>query len=146
MKEKLRNLFLGIDGQPVMPNVLIVEDDSTTRILLRLFLSKIGFDVSCFFEAANGVQGLQLFEEKEIDMVFTDINMPQMDGLEMLARIQEFPNLDFVPSIVVSSERDRGLIRTVISNGYGFVPKPLAIGALENEILNLESLRYADYV
>jgi DNA-binding response OmpR family regulator len=66
--------------------VLIVEDENITRFCMIQNVKLFGHEV---FEASNGVEGLKLFKEIRPDIVFSDINMPDMDGLQMLKEIRE---------------------------------------------------------
>lgn len=67
-------------------NILLVEDDSSSRLYLENLLEVNDYK---FFSAANGIEGLNIFDEQKIDIVITDIQMPVMDGLELLEAIRE---------------------------------------------------------
>jgi len=71
----------------VSVRVLLVDDEEVPRRLLAAELSSAGFDVS---EAADGLEGLGLFEELDPDVVVTDKNMPRANGLELLSAIREY--------------------------------------------------------
>lgn len=68
-----------------MARILIIDDDETIRSVFQRFLSGKGFDVDV---AADGRQGLRLLEEEPVDLVITDIMMPETDGLEVVMAIQ----------------------------------------------------------
>ena len=68
-----------------MAHILIVDDDTLVRQLLHMVLGQLGHDV---IEAKSGREGLQLYRARPIDMVITDIQMPEMDGLEMIQEIR----------------------------------------------------------
>jgi DNA-binding NtrC family response regulator len=80
---------------PDFASILIVDDDETVRNALRSVLEK--FDYDCVF-AQNGVEALACLTQSPFDLVVTDLAMPQMDGLTLLARIQEMPT---TPTVVV---------------------------------------------
>jgi len=71
-----------------MATILIIDDDDLIRVLLRSALEEAGHEVT---EAANGRQGLELYRHRPMDLVITDIVMPEMNGLDMLlALTREF--------------------------------------------------------
>ena len=74
-----------------MATILIIDDDEPIRVLLRSALEETGYyEVA---EAANGLQGLELYRQRPTDLVITDIIMPEMNGLDMLlALTREFLN------------------------------------------------------
>lgn len=73
-----------------MATILIIDDDDLIRVLLRSALEAAGYEV---MEAANGRQGLDLYRQRPMDLVITDIVMPEMNGLDMLlALTREFLN------------------------------------------------------
>jgi CheY-like chemotaxis protein len=69
-----------------MANILIVDDEAQMRKLVRLMLAGGGHDV---MEAASGVEALKLLKNKAVDLVITDIVMPDMDGLELIKEIKK---------------------------------------------------------
>jgi two-component system response regulator (stage 0 sporulation protein F) len=73
-----------------MATILIIDDDDLIRVLLRSALEETGYEVA---EAANGLQGLELYRQRPTDLVITDIIMPEMNGLDLLlALTREFLN------------------------------------------------------
>lgn len=82
-----------------MANILIVDDDTLVRQLLRIVLTQLGHEV---VEAKNGREGLLQYRARQIDMVITDIQMPEMNGLEMIQEIQ----MDTPEAIIVAMTAD----------------------------------------
>jgi len=73
-----------------MATILIIDDDDLMRVLLRSAFEEAGYEVA---EAANGLQGLELYRQRPTDLVITDIVMPEMNGLDLLlALTREFLN------------------------------------------------------
>ena len=83
------------------PTVLIVDDDEGTRALVRAGLELEGFDVR---EAASGTEGLSVLEQDPPDLILLDVMMPQMDGWEMLHRVQERHGVDAIQVIMYSGK------------------------------------------
>ena len=77
--------------------LLIIDDDEVVRASLAAYLEDSGFSV---LQAANGLQGLQVFEQEHPDLVICDLRMPQVDGLELIRRVNQLQS--DTPVIVVS--------------------------------------------
>lgn len=106
-------------------NVLIVDDSSSMRAVIRKVIGLSGFRMDGCFEAANGREGLEVLQRQWIDVIISDINMPEMGGLEMLRRINEHDVYQNIPVIVVSTEGSEERIGEAIRYGAkGFIKKP----------------------
>lgn len=86
-----------------MKSVLIVEDDKLTRQSLQRMVQESGVSVEIVFECRNGEEALEILSRKSVDLVFTDIEMPHMNGVELVKRIQ---TLEKKPMVVVVSGHD----------------------------------------
>ncbi len=84
--------------------ILIVDDSPAMRAFIRRAIRLSGLDVSQYLEAGNGLEALAVLRAGNIDVVLTDINMPVMDGEEMLRRMAQDEALRRVPSVVVSTD------------------------------------------
>ena len=103
------------------PTVLIVDDDEGTRALVRASLELEGFDVR---EAASGTEGLSALEQDPPDLILLDVMMPQMDGWEMLRRVQE-QHGGAIPVVMFSGQVDENAADEAAERGAsGFVGKP----------------------
>jgi len=80
--------------------IVIAEDDEGSRLLLSAFLEQNGYDVRV---ASNGLQALQLVREKLPNMVITDVNMPEMNGLELIRRLRSHHKMARIPVIMLSA-------------------------------------------
>ena len=90
----------------MIANVLIVEDQLAIQLLLKRVLERHHFNVTL---ANNGLEGLARLEEQQaIDLIVSDLEMPEMGGLEMLQRIRQHPRLKDIPSIVVTARGQNG--------------------------------------
>jgi CheY-like chemotaxis protein/anti-sigma regulatory factor (Ser/Thr protein kinase) len=108
------------DGTVARRRVLIADDDSATRHGVAKLLENAGFEVS---EAADGVAALNAVQAKEYDLVFLDIWMPHLSGLEVLARIRMGKNR---PKVIVmtSDSTSETLLRAVKEQAYDYLSKP----------------------
>ena len=87
-------------GQPVKHTILVVDDFDDTRLLLKTWLEKKGFNV---VEAENGNQAVVAAHEMRPDLIIMDIEMPELDGLAATRKIRTLKELDSVPVFAVSA-------------------------------------------
>jgi two-component system chemotaxis response regulator CheY len=105
-------------------NVLVVDDSSTMRAMVARVLQISGLPVTQVFEAGNGREALDLVGREWIDLVLADINMPVMNGLEMIEHLREMEPTAHLPVVVVSTESSQARIDQVQRQGVRFVHKP----------------------
>jgi excisionase family DNA binding protein len=123
--------FLEHSGQAVEasgPLVLIVDDDEGVRAFVRANLELEGYSVR---EAASAEEGLALLEERLPDLILLDVMMPQVDGWEMLRRVQEQHGVGSIPVIMFSGKVDERALAQATERGAtsflakGFDPQQL---------------------
>lgn len=118
---------------------LIVDDEPANCRLLSRMLAREGFQT---IEAHSGEQGLELFEAKRPDIVFMDVMMPNLNGMETTERIKKLAGMDFVPVIFLTALRDEeAMIRCTDSGGDDFLSKPFSFGVLKARIQAMERVR-----
>jgi class 3 adenylate cyclase len=120
----------------VSTRILVVDDEPDLEALLvQRFRKQIGDGTMCFVFARDGVDALAvLAEHEDIDLVLIDINMPRMDGLSLLCRLQE--QAADLSTIIVSTYGDMANIRTAMNRGaFDFVTKPIDFADLEATIV-----------
>ena len=116
-------------------HVLIVDDSPAMRSFIRRVLDLSGLEVGLCLEASNGEEALRLLEDNWVDAVLKDINMPQMDGEELLRRMSVHEVLRSIPVLVVSTDRTEGRIQKMLTLGAkGYVTKPFAPETLREEL------------
>jgi two-component system chemotaxis response regulator CheY len=108
-----------------MPTVLIVDDSKTTQMLVMNALGRIR-DVR-LLTAANGREALEVVAKNELDLVVTDINMPEMDGIALIREVRKLRDAERLPILIITAKaenqaRDEGL--ALGANAY--VLKPLS--------------------
>lgn len=105
--------------------ILIVDDSATFRAIIRKGLGLAQLDVTAVFEAPNGKAALQVLRQEWVDLVFSDINMPEMGGDELLRQMSQDKVLGSIPVIVVSSDRSSARMDEVKALGArAYVTKP----------------------
>ncbi len=114
-----------------MTKILVVDDEPDLETLIKQkFRKKIKLEEYKFVFAENGRQALQVLDDHEVDLVLTDINMPEMDGLSLLARLNETDY--FLKTVIVSAYGDMENIRTAMNLGaFDFITKPIDFQDLE---------------
>ena len=112
-----------------MPTVLIVDDSATVRQQVRLALSQGGFDV---VEAKDGLEGAETIEGRsDISLVICDVNMPRMNGLDMLERVKGGGQRPGLPVVMLTTEGQPALIKRAKANGAkGWIVKPFQANQL----------------
>jgi CheY-like chemotaxis protein/anti-sigma regulatory factor (Ser/Thr protein kinase) len=110
----------------MMKKILVADDDRATRHMLKSVLGKAGFEVSV---AVDGNAALKKLLTGEFDLLLTDVWMPGMNGLELLARQREEPN--HVRTIVMTSdETSEVMLRAIREQAYHYIRKPVDPGAV----------------
>jgi two-component system chemotaxis response regulator CheY len=114
-------------------SILIVEDSSTTRALIRALIEEIG-DFNTV-EASSGFDALKLLPTQEFDLVITDINMPDINGLELINFIKNNPKYSHLPLIIVSTERnEEDKKRGMELGAAAYITKPFKANELQEVI------------
>ena len=115
--------------------ILIVDDSPAMRAFVRRVLDLSGFEASLCVEAANGAEALRFLRAEWMDAIVTDINMPVMDGEELLRNLATDDLLRSIPVIVISTDATEGRIERLLSLGArGYVTKPFAPEDLRQEL------------
>ena len=114
-------------------NVLVIDDMSSTRALLRDMLMSLGFERISL--ARNGIDALQKMSSQGFDLVISDQLMDGMSGIELLEALRNSQRYSDVPFIMVSSVRDAPVIDSALNLGVDdYIAKPISIGLLQRKI------------
>jgi two-component system chemotaxis response regulator CheY len=118
-------------------NILVVDDSVIMRRMLIRTLGLCGVPIAAITEATNGQEGLDALAKATYDLVLVDINMPVMDGDQMVKAMRCKPEWAKLPVIYVSSESSTTRIEMLIASGAGFVHKPFMPEILRETIVGL---------
>ena len=81
--------------------IMTVDDSTTVRKVLNITLTQAGYEV---IEAVDGKEALSLFSENNVDLLVTDLNMPNLDGVDLIKQVRQKPGNRFMPIIMLTSE------------------------------------------
>jgi len=118
-------------------NILIVDDSAVMRAMITKTLRISGLPLGELHEAGNGQQGLEVISKNWIDLVLADINMPEMNGIEMIEHIRQNADIAHIPVLIISSSSGQALSDAVAKLGAGFIHKPFSPEQLRNYIIQL---------
>jgi two-component system chemotaxis response regulator CheY len=117
-------------------NILVVDDSATMRALVRRVVRMSGIAVGEMFEADNGRAALDVLEDNWIDIVLCDINMPVMNGIEMLRRLKASDVESRLPVIFVTTEGGEKTVAEAMALGAaGYVKKPFVPETIKTVML-----------
>jgi two-component system chemotaxis response regulator CheY len=106
-------------------NFLIVDDSMIIRKMIAKTLHISGLDIGEIYFAENGRQALKQLKENWVDIVFADINMPEMNGIEMIKEMHSEDLLRSIPVVIISTDRSRERIENLKAMGVkAYLYKP----------------------
>ena len=112
--------------------ILYIEDNPDNRLLIRRVLQAEGYEV---VEAVDGQTGMQRAAEVQPDLILMDINLPEIDGYEVTARLKQLPGLSRIPIIAVTANVMKGDREKTLAAGCdGYIQKPIDIDLLPDQI------------
>jgi CheY-like chemotaxis protein len=118
---------------------LLADDELSNRVVLGALLKKMGYQV---LQAEDGAQAVQFFSSEQPDIVFMDVMMPVMDGLEATVQIKQQCGDHFVPVIFLTALTDeKALVRCIEVGGDDFLTKPFSHTVLRSKIQAMERIR-----
>ena len=105
--------------------VLIVDDSPVMRKIVERSLRQAGMELGDVREGNNGMEALALVGANKFDLILCDINMPTMDGLEFVRRLQSVENARSVPVVMITSEGSEVYVgEALLSGATGYIRKP----------------------
>jgi two-component system chemotaxis response regulator CheY len=118
--------------------VLIVDDSSVMRKIVERALRQAGLDLTEVLEASNGAEALAAVQKGPLDMIFSDINMPVMDGLEFLKNLAGIDSAKGVPVVMITTEGSEARVVEALSAGAkGYLRKPFTPEQVKERIAPL---------
>jgi len=106
-------------------NVLIVDDSGAMRAVIKKIVGLSGFRMDQCLEAGNGREAMALLADHWVDVIISDINMPEVNGLEFLEQLARNETLREIPVIMITTEGSEQMMQEAFARGAkGFVKKP----------------------
>lgn len=117
-------------------NVLIVDDSAAIRKILVRVLSQTDLPIKNLHEANDGLEALKILEENEVSLVLSDINMPNVDGLELLTKIRATPKWKQLSVVMITTEGSQAKVMEAVQLGAkGYVRKPFTAEQIKEKVL-----------
>jgi len=112
--------------------ILNIEDNFDNRMLIRRVLMAVGYEI---VEAGNAGEGLEVLKSLHPNLIFMDINMPDMDGYSLTARIRSLPSFESVPIVALTANVMRGdREKSLEAVCDGYIQKPIDIDLLPQQV------------
>ena len=119
-------------------SILIVDDSLPMRSVIKRTLKAAGYGSSELLEAPNGKEALKLMKSAWIDLIITDYNMPEMNGLEYIKAVKAGELSKEIPVVVISTEGNDEKIKAFMDAGAaGYITKPFTAEAIRDLIVNI---------
>jgi len=123
-------------------NVLVVDDSAVIRKMIIKALGLADLPLGDIFEAGSGFAGLEVLQAQWVDLVLADLNMPGMNGEEMIERIRANPSLTGIPIVVVSTEGSKTRIDRLAEMGVEFIHKPFLPEQIQSVVSGVLGINY----
>lgn len=119
-------------------DVLIVDDSAAIRKILQRVLIQADVPLGQVVEAGDGVEALARLKETKVGLILSDINMPKMDGLQLLSAVKADEGLKSVPFIMVTTEGGSSKVMEAVNLGaVGYVKKPFTAEQIKEKLAGL---------
>ncbi|HEY2391174.1 MAG TPA: response regulator [Candidatus Angelobacter sp.] len=117
---------------------LIIDDSSVMRKIVERSLRQAGIELSEVMEAGSGVEALAALQNKKPDLILSDINMPLMNGLEFVKKLQDVAGMKDVPVVMITTEASESHVVEALSYGAkGYIRKPFTPDQVKEHVLPL---------
>lgn len=119
-------------------NVLIVDDSNSMRAIIKKIIRISGFNVVNCWEAADGKEAMKVLKNEWVDLVLTDINMPNMDGMELITVMKKDQLLRSIPVVMVTTEGSEKRVQEAMKLGAkGYIKKPFLPEDIKNALTKI---------
>jgi two-component system chemotaxis response regulator CheY len=119
-------------------DVLIVDDSAAIRKILQRVLLQAEVPIGDLLEAGDGLEAIEVLKTRKVGLILSDINMPNMDGLQLLSELKTHPEWKNVPIVMITTEGSHNKVLEAVSLGAaGYVKKPFTADQIKEKILAL---------
>jgi two-component system chemotaxis response regulator CheY len=119
-------------------DVLVVDDSAAIRKILQRVLRQTGMAIRTVFEAGDGQEALDVLKRQRLDLVLTDINMPRMDGLQLLGAMKASQEWRSIPVVMITTEGGEAKVGEAVRLGAaGYVRKPFTADQIKEKLAGI---------
>ncbi len=119
-------------------DMLVVDDSPVTRKMVRRAIGLCGIEVGEVYEAADGSEALEALSQHHVDLVLADINMPVMNGIELVERMSRDAELCAIPVVIVATPMSQNHVEYVLDKGArAYLAKPFRPEALRDVVVQI---------
>jgi two-component system, chemotaxis family, chemotaxis protein CheY len=119
-------------------DILVVDDSAAIRKILTRVLRQTGMAIQTIHEAGDGQDALAVMAQHRVDLVLSDINMPKMDGLQLLASLKASPQWHSVPVVMITTEGGETKVAEAVRLGAaGYVRKPFTADQIKEKLVGI---------
>ncbi len=120
-------------------NVLIVDDSVTIRLMIKkVLMISLGDELGDVYEASDGISALSRIADNDISVMMVDLNMPRMNGMQLISRLKSNPKYSDIPIVVISTEGSEERIRELEELGIaGYIRKPFRPEQIRKVLSNI---------
>lgn len=124
-------------------DILVVDDSAAIRKILQRVLRQTGMSIGSIYEAGDGQDALEKLRGLKVDLILTDINMPKMDGLQLLASLKASGDWRHIPVVMITTEGGEMKVSEAVKLGAsGYVRKPFTADQIKEKLSGfLEGVR-----
>lgn len=116
-------------------DMLIVDDSAAIRKILERVLRQSGVPVGQVYQAGDGVEAIENLKARKVGLIMADINMPNMDGLELLENIKKEPDWKDIPVVMVTTESSQAKVMQAVELGAaGYIRKPFTADQIKAKL------------
>ncbi len=119
-------------------NILIVDDSAAIRKILQRVLRQTDVPIGEVYEAGDGVEALELMKTQKVGLILSDINMPKMDGLQLLSKLKANESWKMVPIVMITTEGSQNKVVEAVNLGAaGYVRKPFTAEQIKDKLASV---------
>jgi two-component system chemotaxis response regulator CheY len=119
-------------------DVMIVDDSAAIRKILRRVLAQAEVPMGEIHEASDGVEAFEVLKTQAVQLILCDINMPNMDGIELLEKVKGTESLRDVPFLMVTTEGSQARVMQALELGaVGYVKKPFTAAQIKEKLTGI---------
>ena len=119
-------------------DVLIVDDSAAIRKILQRVLRQADVPIGEVYEAGDGLEALETLKSQKVELILSDINMPNMDGLQFLSHVRAMDQWKSVPIVMITTEGSQNRVMEAVQLGAsGYVRKPFTAEQIKEKLTGL---------